>query len=62
MRGKQAPKRKILPDPRYQSTMVAKFQLRHAREEKPAQSIVYDAFDLSKNVSISIRLMFLIPR
>ena len=50
MRGKQAPKRKILPDPRYQSTMVAKFVNYVMREGRKltAQRIVYDAFDLIK--------------
>ena len=50
MRGKQAPKRKILPDPRYQSTLVAKFVNYVMREGRKltAQRIVYDAFDLIK--------------
>lgn len=47
MRGKQAPKRKILPDPKYQSTVVAKFINYVMREGKKstAQKVVYGAFD-----------------
>lgn len=46
MRGKPAPKRKLLPDPQYQSTTVAKFINYVMREGKKsvAQRIVYSAF------------------
>ena len=48
MRGKQAPKRTISPDPKYQSELVAKFiNLIMADGKKSvAQEIVYGAFDL----------------
>ncbi|MDP3970396.1 MAG: 30S ribosomal protein S7 [bacterium] len=47
MRGKQAPKRDINPDPVYNSTTVAKFInyiMLHGKKTV-AQSVVYDAFD-----------------
>ncbi|MBI4121941.1 MAG: 30S ribosomal protein S7 [Parcubacteria group bacterium] len=48
MRGKTAPKRDILPDPKFQNTEVAKFVNYVMRRGKKsvAQSIVYGAFDL----------------
>jgi small subunit ribosomal protein S7 len=48
MRGKTAPKREILPDPKFQNMEVAKFVNYVMRRGKKsvAQSIVYGAFDL----------------
>ncbi len=49
MRGKkQAPKRKILPDPKYGSPLVAKFVNYVMKEGKKstAQKVVYDAFGI----------------
>ncbi|OGH71017.1 MAG: 30S ribosomal protein S7 [Candidatus Magasanikbacteria bacterium RIFCSPHIGHO2_02_FULL_51_14] len=45
-RGKQAPKRKILPDPKYKSELVAKFInfIMERGKKTLAQSIVYGAF------------------
>ncbi|HBV58005.1 MAG TPA: 30S ribosomal protein S7 [Candidatus Magasanikbacteria bacterium] len=50
MRGKQAPKRNILPDPKYQNILLAKFINFVMRKGKKitAQKIVYGAFDLIK--------------
>lgn len=47
MRGKPAPKRKILPDPRYNSTVVAKFinHIMQRGKKTVAQKIVYGAFE-----------------
>ena len=47
MRGKPAPKRKIQPDPRYNSLVVAKFINYVMRDGKKntARHIVYTAFD-----------------
>ena len=47
MRGKQAVKRKILPDPRYQSQVVAKFinNIMERGKKSVARGIVYKAFD-----------------
>jgi len=47
MRGKQAPKRKIAPDPRFKSVKIAKFINYIMRDGKKAtaQSIVYGAFE-----------------
>ena len=48
MRGKQAPKRKILPDPKFNSLVIAKF-INHIMErgkKTVAQKIVYGAFDI----------------
>lgn len=47
MRGKQAPKRKIAPDPRYNSTQVAKFinYIMQRGKKSVAQKIVYGAYD-----------------
>lgn len=48
MRGKSAPKREIIPDPKFQNTEVAKFVNYVMRRGKKsiAQGIVYDAFDI----------------
>lgn len=48
MRGKQAPKRKISPDPKYRSQTIAKFINYIMRDGKKstAQSVVYGAFDI----------------
>ncbi|MBU0732361.1 30S ribosomal protein S7 [Patescibacteria group bacterium] len=48
MRGKQAPKRRILPDPEYNSTSIAKFinYIMQDGKKSTAQQIVYDAFDI----------------
>ncbi len=47
MRGKQAPKRKILPDPKYSNAVLAKFTHYLMRKGKKsiAQKIVYGCFD-----------------
>lgn len=46
MRGKQAPKRKILPDPKYASPVVAKFinYVMERGKKSTAQKIVYATF------------------
>lgn len=48
MRGKQAPKRKILSDPKYSSPVVAKLIncVMHDGKKSTAQKIVYGAFDI----------------
>lgn len=48
MRGKQAPKRKILNDPKYNSPVVAKLVnvIMERGKKSTAQKIVYGAFDL----------------
>jgi small subunit ribosomal protein S7 len=48
MRGKAAPKRKILPDPRYNDAQISKFINYVMRDGKKsvARSIVYQAFDM----------------
>lgn len=50
MRGKAAPKRSILPDPRYKSTSMAKFinYIMERGKKSVAQKIVYGAFDIIK--------------
>ncbi len=50
MRGKSAPKRSILPDPRYKSTSMAKFinYIMERGKKSVAQKIVYGAFDIIK--------------
>lgn len=50
MRGKAAPKRSILPDPRYKSTSMAKFinYIMERGKKSVAQKIVYTAFDIIK--------------
>lgn len=47
MRGKQAPKRKIKPDTKYNSTVVAKFinYLMQDGKKSVAEKIVYKCFD-----------------
>ena len=51
MRGKKAPKRKISPDPRYNSTSLAKFinYIMQRGKKTIAQAIVYDAFKIIKD-------------
>ncbi len=47
MRGKQAPKRKITPDPKYRSTAIAKlinYVMRRGKKTV-AQKVVYGAFE-----------------
>lgn len=46
MRGKQAPKRSILPDPKYNSTVVAKLIncVMSDGKKSTSQKVVYDAF------------------
>ncbi|MFA4937373.1 MAG: 30S ribosomal protein S7 [Patescibacteria group bacterium] len=48
MRGKRSTKRVILPDPRYQSTVVAKFinYIMERGKKAVARKIVYQAFDV----------------
>ncbi len=48
MRGKQAPKRSILSDPKYTSPVVAKFVNYVMKDGKKstAQKVVYSAFDI----------------
>lgn len=48
MRGKKAPKRKILPDPKYKSINIAKFvnYIMQKGKKSVAQNIVYGAFDI----------------
>lgn len=48
MRGKQAPKRDITPDPRYNSTEIAKFinYIMKGGKKTVAQNILYGAFDI----------------
>jgi small subunit ribosomal protein S7 len=50
MRGKQAPKRKISPDPKYQRTEIAKFinYIMERGKKTVAQKIVYGAFEIIK--------------
>ena len=47
MRGKQAPKRKIAPDPKYHNVIVAKFinTLMRGGKKTVAQKVVYKALD-----------------
>lgn len=48
MRGKRAPKREIIPDPKFQNAEVAKFVnyvMRRGKKSR-AQSIVYGSFDM----------------
>ncbi|MFH0950912.1 MAG: 30S ribosomal protein S7 [bacterium] len=51
MRGKQAPKRKIEPDPKYHDLDVAKFinYIMKRGKKSVAQSIVYDCFEIIKD-------------
>ena len=48
MRGKQAPKRPIVPDPKFNNAMVGKFinYVMLDGKKAVAQKIVYDAFDV----------------
>ena len=48
MRRRRAPKRKILPDPKYKSVLVAKFinVVLVKGKKSTAQGIVYNAFDI----------------
>lgn len=48
MRGKQAPSRSILPDPKYTSLSVAKLinYVMERGKKSTAQRIIYDAFDI----------------
>lgn len=48
MRGKQAPKRKIAPDGKYNNVAVAKFinYIMERGKKSVAQRVVYDAFDI----------------
>lgn len=48
MRGKKAPTREILPDPKYNSVQLAKFinYLMRCGKKNTAQSILYGAFDV----------------
>lgn len=50
MRGKQAPIRKIAPDPRYQSEVLGKFinMIMERGKKSVAQKIVYASFDMMK--------------
>lgn len=47
MRGKQAPKRKIAPDPKYHNALVAKFinTIMRRGKKATAQKVVYRAFE-----------------
>lgn len=51
MRGKQAPKRKILPDSKYNNTTIAKFinYVMQGGKKSTAQEIIYGAFDIVEN-------------
>ncbi len=48
MRGKSAPKRQILPDPRYQSVVIAKFinTIMERGKKTVARGILYKSFDV----------------
>lgn len=48
MRGKQAPKREIVPDPKFQNVEVAKFinYVMRRGKKSTAQRIVYQSFDV----------------
>ncbi len=47
MRGKQAPKRKISPDPKFQRIDIAKLinKIMYGGKKTTAQKVVYDAFE-----------------
>jgi small subunit ribosomal protein S7 len=53
MRGKPAPKRSIIPDPKYGSERIAKFTnaIMERGKKSVARSIVYDAFDVIEKKS-----------
>lgn len=48
MRGKRAPKRQILPDPKFGNIHVAKFinYIMQDGKKMTAQKVIYDAFDI----------------
>ncbi|MFA5359116.1 MAG: 30S ribosomal protein S7 [Patescibacteria group bacterium] len=48
MRGKQAPKRKIYPDSKYNNVVIAKFTnyIMERGKKTTAQNIIYKAFDI----------------
>ena len=48
MRGKQAPKRKIAPDPKFKSVKISKLvnYIMRGGKKTTAQSVVYGAFDI----------------
>ncbi|MFH0818919.1 MAG: 30S ribosomal protein S7 [Patescibacteria group bacterium] len=48
MRGKQAPKREIAPDPKFNNTTLAKFinYIMQRGKKSVARDIVYDSFDI----------------
>jgi len=50
MRRRRAPAREILPDPKYKSTIVAKFvnMVMLSGKKSLAETIVYDAFEIAK--------------
>lgn len=50
MRRRRAPKRKILPDPRYKNLLVSKFMniIMLKGKKSTAESIIYGAFDILK--------------
>jgi small subunit ribosomal protein S7 len=50
MRGKQAPKRNITPDPKFNNTKVSKFinYIMERGKKTVAQKVVYDCFDIIK--------------
>ena len=50
MRGKQAPKRKLIPDPKFGSEEVAKLinYVMYDGKKSIAQTVVYDAFEVMK--------------
>lgn len=51
MRGKPAPKRKISPDPKYNSTVISKLinYIMGRGKKTAAQKVVYGAFDILTN-------------
>ena len=53
MRGKQAPRREILPDPKYRNLLVAKLVncIMKNGKKNVAQTVVYDAFNLMQEKS-----------
>ncbi|MEK7530114.1 MAG: 30S ribosomal protein S7, partial [Patescibacteria group bacterium] len=48
MRGKQAPRRSLTPDPKFQNVLVAKLTnyVMHDGKKTVAQSVVYRAFEI----------------
>ncbi len=50
MRGKRAPRRDITPDPKFNSTLIAKFinHIMQRGKKSVAQAIVYGAFEIVK--------------